>query len=295
LLRQVPERPGDCAVPSHLENRLVAMVTDMKERELPVFAGDVITWCTELIAGTPSAANFQDGIATEAWFRAFLKRHKLTTADIPFSRTAPRISVVEAAAVAQPPARTPAERMARMSREELLHLCRTQAQAIDDLVEALSTDDPTGSDGDGRDGGGGGDLPAGILQKLQELASRQGNDGAGLAHVQEKIEQRRAEEAERQAKAAERDSRREAQTVSLVTTGERLLSEIRASGIPAVVGCTVPDLKALLKHANPEGAVDTGAKKEALLIRVMALSSVQDAIATHFGRPPSQPMQQLLL
>ena len=50
--------------------------------KLPVFPDDVKGWCTTLIAGTPAQELFQDGKASEGWYRVFLRRTGLETGTI---------------------------------------------------------------------------------------------------------------------------------------------------------------------------------------------------------------------
>ena len=71
-----PQKTGGVFVPSSAEIRLAAMVKKLRERKFPVFLEDVISWCTELIAGTAYEKNFSatKGEATQGWYRGFIRR-----------------------------------------------------------------------------------------------------------------------------------------------------------------------------------------------------------------------------
>lgn len=74
-----PERHGGVYLPFTLDMRISELVRWLRRRKLPVFREGVKGWATSLIKGTPIAASFRNGQATEGWYRSFLKRQGLTT------------------------------------------------------------------------------------------------------------------------------------------------------------------------------------------------------------------------
>ena len=75
-----PQKPGGVFVSSAIEERIVRLIKGYRGRKLPVFADDVMGWCTELIHGTVYEKNFPpDGKATEGWYRKFLERTEMLT------------------------------------------------------------------------------------------------------------------------------------------------------------------------------------------------------------------------
>ena len=74
-----PEKPGGVYVTAEMENRVADLVRRMRRAKLPVFADDVLAWMTELLAGSPNAINFHDGVASPGWYQGFLRRQGFTT------------------------------------------------------------------------------------------------------------------------------------------------------------------------------------------------------------------------
>jgi hypothetical protein len=83
-----PQKIGGTLIPLAIEERVDSVVRRVRSTKLHVLPDDVMAWATHLIKGTNYEQNFDEGQASEGWYRGILRRHNfLTGAERPLEIT----------------------------------------------------------------------------------------------------------------------------------------------------------------------------------------------------------------
>jgi hypothetical protein len=74
-----PQMTSGTLIPLAIEERVASVVRRVRSTKLPVFPDDMMAWAAHLIKGTEYEPNFDEGPASEGWYRGFLRGHNFLT------------------------------------------------------------------------------------------------------------------------------------------------------------------------------------------------------------------------